>query len=231
MNQYTIIIPVYNEKESIPYLLSSLEIYLNEGNEIIIIDDGSTDGSSKILKNNKRIILIEINSNRGKGFAIRKGLKKATNNKIVIFDGDLEIHTDEIRKLMVLDKNNNIFSTMGYRFEDINPFNSAFDFGNYFFRTFYNFLFKSQQKDVLCCAKSFYIDVINDSQLKSKGFDIDIEISYILSIKKSLPSSLPIQVHYKRRKVNDGKKLKISDGWVIFYRILNLYRNNYLKSS
>ena len=231
MNQYSIIIPIYNEKESIPYLLSSLDIYLNEGNEIIIIDDGSTDGSSKILKNNKKITLIEINSNKGKGYAIRKGLKKATNNKIVIFDGDLEIHTSEIRKLMVLDKSNNIFSTMGYRFEDINPFNSAFDFGNYFFRIFYNFLFQSQQKDVLCCAKSFYIEVINSSQLQSKGFDIDIEISYILSVGKSLPNPLPIKMHYRRRKVNDGKKLKISDGWVILIRIINLYKNNYLKGS
>tara|TARA_X000001036_G_C20552524_1_gene754996 strand:+ start:409 stop:1092 length:684 start_codon:yes stop_codon:yes gene_type:complete len=226
MRNYTIIIPIYNEEKSIPSLLDNLKLYIKNDNEIIIIDDGSTDSSNQILKKNKKINLIQLKNNKGKGYAIRKGLRKAINKKIIIFDGDLEIHTDEIKKLMILDKDNNVFSTMGYRFKKIFPLKSVFDLGNFSFTNFYNFLFKTQHRDILCCAKSFYLDLIKISELKSNSFDIDIELAHFLSKTKSSNNPLQIYIKYKRRKINEGKKLKISDGWVILSRIIRLNKKN-----
>ncbi len=224
MNRYSIIISVYNEKNLIPDLLKNLDIYIKDNNEIIIIDDGSTDGSYNILKKNKEITLIRMNQNEGKGSAIRKGLKVARENKIIIFDGDLEIHTSEIKKLMILDKENDIVSAMGYRFNYL-PLNSVYNIGNYIFTYFYNFLFKTHHKDILCCAKSFYKYLIEDINLKSKKFDIDVELSHFLSSHKSYPEPKEIHIQYKRRNIKEGKKLKVSDGFIIFSRILKLKRN------
>ena len=131
MSNYSIIIPVYNEEASLPFLLNRLQIYIKNGNEVIIVDDGSTDNSTQILQRDKTINLIQIKDNRGKGYAIKKGLEHVINEKIIIFDGDLEIDTDEIKKLMILNKGNNIYSAMGYRFEKIVPWKSKFDLGNF----------------------------------------------------------------------------------------------------
>ena len=224
MNKYSIIIPVYNEKDLIPDLLNNLDIYIKSNNEIIIIDDGSTDGSNKILKENKEITFIRVSQNKGKGSAIRKGLKVARENKIIIFDGDLEIHTNEIKKLMILDKENDIVSAMGYRFNSP-PLNSIYNVGNSIFTYFYNFLFKTHHKDILCCAKSFYKYLIEDINLKSKKFDIDVELSHFLSNRKLYPKPKEIYIQYKRRNIKEGKKLKVSDGFIILSIILKLKRN------
>ena len=115
MIYYTIVIPIHNEFKFIPNLIKSLEIYGKKKNEILIIDDGSTDGSTDLLINNDLINLIKLEKNQGKGFAIRQGLKKAKYNKIVIFDGDMELNVLDISRLMILDKKKdiNIISSKG----------------------------------------------------------------------------------------------------------------------
>ena len=108
MHNYSIIIPVHNEVNQVPSLLNSLKEISDKGNEIIIIDDGSNDGSTDILSRSKFISLIILDKNKGKGYAIRKGLEASTNNKIVIYDGDMELDPLEIDKLMILNKSQNI---------------------------------------------------------------------------------------------------------------------------
>ena len=104
MKYYSILIPVFNESNSIKILLESLEIYFNEGHEIILVDDGSKDGTTEILKGANFIKLIILNQNKGKGNAIREGLKHITHNRILIFDGDMELNPSDITRLMILDK-------------------------------------------------------------------------------------------------------------------------------
>ena len=130
MKKYSILIPVHNESDYIPALLNELKTYHLEGNEIIIIDDGSTDRTNDILKKSKFIKLIEIKENSGKGYAIRQGLKRASNDKVLIFDGDMEIKPSEISKLMILDSENKINCVLGCRFESLSPVKSNFDWGN-----------------------------------------------------------------------------------------------------
>tara|TARA_Y100000768_G_scaffold281348_1_gene216268 strand:- start:2662 stop:3342 length:681 start_codon:yes stop_codon:yes gene_type:complete len=222
MKKYSILIPVHNESDYIPILLEELEIYHLEGNEIIIIDDGSTDRTNKILKKYTFIKLIEIKKNSGKGYALRQGLKRASNDKIIIFDGDMEIKPSEISKLMILDSKSRINCVLGCRFKSLSPAKSNFDWGNFMFTSFFNIVFNSQNKDVLCCAKAFYLRDIKNYQLSSIGFDIDIELSALLSILGSKSKISNIILQYNRRTFKEGKKLKVSDGWIILLRIIKM---------
>ena len=224
MNKYSILIPIHNEIEIIPTLLQSLEPYVVKGHEIIIIDDGSNDGSSELLKADNKFNLISIAKNKGKGFAIRKGLEEAANNKIIIFDGDMELHTSDIAKLMFLDEENGIRAIMGYRYRSLNPFKSNFEWGNFMFTSFFNILFQTNHKDILCCAKAFYIDHIKIQDIKSRGFDIDVELSSVLTIVNKKSIIPQVLMKYNRRDVTQGKKLKVSDGWIILERVLMMIK-------
>ena len=90
------------------------------------------------------------------------------------------------------------------------------------FTSFFNIVFNSHNKDVLCCAKAFYLRDIKNYQLSSIGFDIDIEMSALLSILGSKNKILNIILQYNRRTFKEGKKLKVSDGWIILLRIIKM---------
>ena len=225
MYNYSILIPIHNELKSIHKLLDSIKIFKQQGNEILIIDDGSTDGSTELLLNSDLITLITLDVNQGKGFAIKQGLKKAKYNKIIIFDGDMELHPEQISKLMVLDRKNNINSAMGYRFKSLNPLRSNYDWGNFMFTSLFNIIFNSNHKDILCCAKSFYFNKIMLKNINSNSFDIDVELSSILTLKNKNRKIPQIILDYKRRSIKEGKKLKISDGWIILGRIIKMTKH------
>ncbi len=216
-NLYSIIIPVHNEIGVLPKLLDELKRYSNNGHEVIIVNDGSNDGSTKYLEECDFIKHYLLKRNNGKGIAISKGIRKAFHKKIIIFDGDMELNPREIQLLMVLNKNIN--SVFGFRYETINPFKSIWDLGNYLFSKIFNFIHKSDIKDVLCCAKSFYKNDIDSNKLKSKKFDIDVELASILLKKDINPKQ--VRLEYHRRDINQGKKLELSDSWLILMRIVS----------
>ncbi len=222
MSKYSILIPIYNEIGYLPDLLNALEYYINKGHEVIIIDDGSNDGSTNILKNCEMIKLISLSKNKGKGYALRQGLINANNEKIVIYDGDLELDPSNISKLMILNRNSNLRYIMGYRFKSLSLLKSDFDWGNFMFTSFFNILFKSNHKDILCCAKAFYANELNNYKIISDGFSIDVELTALLTIfnrRRKIPQVL---LNYNRRSIDEGKKLKISDGWRILSRIIKM---------
>ncbi len=220
MNKYSILIPVHNELRDIPALLDTLKFYSNKGHEILIIDDGSEDGSTDILKNCKYIKLICLRKNKGKGFALKIGLTNASNNKIVIFDSDMELKPADISKLMILKKN--VRYAMGYRFRSLSPFKSNLDWGNFMFTSFFNILFNSQHKDILCCAKVFYKSDLKGYDIISNQFDIDIELAALYTIINRGKKVPQIFLNYNRRTFEEGKKLKVSDGWSILSRIIKM---------
>tara|TARA_Y100000816_G_scaffold239762_1_gene186165 strand:+ start:883 stop:1557 length:675 start_codon:yes stop_codon:yes gene_type:complete len=223
MTKYSILIPVHNELRNIPTLLDALKVYSNEGHEILIIDDGSEDGSTDILKNCEYIKLICLQKNKGKGFALKVGLTNASNDKIVIYDSDMELDPADISKLMILKKN--VRYAMGYRFKSLSPFKSNLDWGNFMFTSFFNILFKSQHKDILCCAKVFFKSDLKSYAIISNKFDIDIELASLHTIKSRGKKIPQIFLNYNRRTIEEGKKLKISDGWSILSRTIKMIKH------
>ena len=224
MNTYSILIPIHNEIRYIETLLKKLDYFNRMGHEIIIIDDGSDDGSEKALNGQKGIVLVSLPKNTGKGYALREGLAKASNDRIIVYDGDLELDPSDISKLMILNKDKNIRYAMGFRFNSLNPSKSKFDWGNFMFTSFFNIIFMSCHKDILCCAKSFHLNDLNNYHILSKGFDIDMELSAILTLKNKNKSIPQIRINYKRRNFQEGKKLKVSDGWSILSRLFSVMK-------
>ena len=215
---YSIIIPVYNEALHIPDLLKHIKIYADSGHEIIIINDGSTDMSFKLLSECDFIKLINFRQNFGKGKALQTGIRNAEYEKIIIYDGDLELHPSQIKDLMILDKRKKINCVLASRGSKISPLNSLWDLGNFICTIVFNIKNKTNLDDALCCAKSLHKSDIEIKKLKSSRFDIDVEISSML-VKKFKNITI-VSLNYNRRSLKEGKKLSFYDSIPIMKRIL-----------
>ena len=214
---YSIILPVHNEEKHIPELLSELEPYASR-HEILVVDDGSTDGSLDLLQDCSFITLVNLNQNSGKGAAIREGLTHAKYNKIILTDGDLELDPNELDQLMILNDEEPTTCVFGTRYSTINPFHSVLDLGNFFFTGLFNFIHQKNLTDALCCAKAFFKTQVDPEKLKSIRFDIDVELAAILVNKNVHVREIPLT--YTRRDLSEGKKLRLWDGLSILRRIV-----------
>tara|TARA_B100002052_G_C15852437_1_gene585764 strand:- start:3 stop:677 length:675 start_codon:yes stop_codon:yes gene_type:complete len=212
---YSLIIPIYNEIRTLPLLLKKLK-ELDDKIEIIIIDDGSNDGSSKILINNKKIKVINNRVNLGKGASIKKGLKFATKQNLILMDGDLEIDIEDIPRLITEYEKKERDILVGIRWKKNDKISSDVNIlGNHLINSFFNFLFKSNLNDILCCVKIIDKKLFTALNIQSKGFSIESEImSKIMLLKLSIKES---RINYTRRTIEEGKKIKISDSLVIIW--------------
>jgi len=219
---YSLIIPVFNEERTLPTLIEKLYELDDEKIEIIIIDDGSDDSTKEMLLENNRIISRRNKTNIGKGASIIKGVNLASNENIILFDGDLEVDVSEIPKLILKYEENNSDVLSGARW-GYNSSKQNYDinlFGNYLINMTFNFLFKSNFNDVLCCIKILKLENFKSLNIKSKGFNIEVETMAKLVLNRSVIKE--VEVKYKRRTTKEGKKLKLSDGWSIIWTILKL---------
>ena len=114
---------------------------------------------------------------------------------------------------------------MGFRFKSLSPLRSNFDWGNFMFTSFFNILFGFQHKDILCCAKAFYANEIKDYNIISEGFDIDVELTSLLTILNKRRKIPQVLLNYNRRTIDEGKKLRVFDGWSILSRIIKMTKN------
>jgi dolichol-phosphate mannosyltransferase len=219
---YSLIIPIFNEDRTLKKLLNKLD-RISQKIEVIIVDDGSTDKTKKILQtHSKSKIIIIINEiNRGKGFAIRAGVKKASKENIILFDGDLELNIEEIPKLITCYENFKCDALVGNRWGINN--NSIFNFnifGNQLVNYLFNILFSSKYNDVLCCAKILEKKLFKNLEIKSNGFSFEIETMAKLAKKKLKIKE--INIRYNRRTINEGKKIKTSHIWIILFTMFKV---------
>ena len=201
-------------------LLNKLKI-IEEENEIIIVDDGSNDGTDEVLKKHCKYQVVKNDKNRGKGFSIRNGLKLASKKNIIIIDGDLEIDLEEVPKLISIyeeDKSNvvigkrwNSNENLGFQISRI---------GNFIINLAFNILYNTNFNDVLCCVRIIKKESLVSFNLKSNGFDFEIET--IINIVNKKLNYKEVKVGYKRRLLGDGKKIRISDTWIILWRMISL---------
>ena len=226
---YTLIIPIYNEDRTLPTLLKKLDKFNNEF-EIIIIDDGSYDNTKNLLIENNQFLIIRNESNIGKGASIRKGIHAATNQNVILMDGDLEVDIDDIPKLITRFETSNNDAIVGIRWKKDGDY--KFDIntiGNYFINFLFNLLYNSKLNDVLCCVKILDKNLFKSLDIQSKGISIEVETMAKLVLRGMIIEEVNVQ--YNRRTIKEGKKLKISDSWNIIWTmfIIKIYQNQISK--
>lgn len=222
----SVIVPVYNEAHTIKEILEKMHA-VNLDKEIIVVEDGSTDGTDRMLKDlrSPNMKIIYHSSNRGKGAAFLTGLANATGDYVIIQDGDLEYDPREYVKLMQEMQAGGVDLVLGVRFTKGYHGLLIPRLGNRMLTGLINFLFRSDLNDFLTCYKLFRRDTLNALNLKSQGFDIDTEL-----IIKSLKAKLRIKqvpITYVPRNYAQGKKIRIHDG---VNAIFNILRFRFLKS-
>lgn len=219
----SVIIPVYNEAKTIWLIVEKVNAVAVD-KEIIVVDDGSSDGTDKILREMSypNLKVIHHTSNRGKGAAFLTGLANATGELVIIQDGDLEYNPEEYTKLIEEFKKEDVDLVLGVRFTEEYHGLLIPRLGNRLLTGMLNFLFVTRINDILTCYKLMRRATLDGLGLKSQGFDIDIEI-----IAKTLKKRLRIKeipASYLPRSYAEGKKIKWIDGiWdignIIKYRL------------
>ncbi len=212
----SILMPVYNERERVERAVAEvLDAELPDEFELIIVDDGSTDGTREILRNGDwgpKVRLFEHASNQGKGAAIRTGLQQAQGEFSAIFDADLEYDPADLALLMppLMDGRTN--AAFGVRaFDGYTSHSFLFVIGNKGVTLACNVLFNVYLHDIMTCHKMIRTDVFKELALKSPGFAIEPEITARLVQHGERIFEVP--VHYRARSNEEGKKLTARDGF------------------
>lgn len=213
----SIIIPIYNEKNTILEILRRIEtVNLNDlgvNKEIIIVDDGSTDGTKEILRNlEKKYKIIYHTKNRGKGSAIKTALNYVSGEIVLIQDADLELNPQDYPSLIrpILEEKTKI--VYGSRnLKNINtPHYRAFYFGGKFLTWLTNILYSSRLTDVTIGYKVFETEIIKNLDLRSGGFEFCEEVT--VKVLKKGHKIVEIPVQYFPRRFQEGKKTHWLDG-------------------
>lgn len=207
----SVIIPVFNEEETISQVLLKVKKTKHD-KEIIVVNDGSTDKTGQILKKEKRIILINLPKNYGKGFALRKGIKAANGNIIIVQDADLEYDPVDFDKLIapIIGGAKVVY---GSRFaKNQKEMFLTQKFANKILTLLTNLLFGSSISDMETGYKVFASGVIKNLNWRAKRFDFEPEIT--AKILKAGIKIYEVPITYHSRGYQEGKKITWFDGLV-----------------
>jgi dolichol-phosphate hexosyltransferase len=219
----SILMPVYNERERVQRAITEvLETELPTEFELIIVDDGSTDGSREILRGGDwgdRVRLVEHEHNQGKGAAIQTALTYARGDFSAIFDADLEYDPEDLALLMppLLDGRTN--ASFGVRaFDGYTSHSFLFVLGNKGVTLACNLLYNVYLHDIMTCHKMIRTELFRSLPLRSAGFAIEPEITARLVQRRERIFEVP--VHYRARSNDEGKKLTAADGFRVIATLL-----------
>lgn len=216
MHRISIIIPVYNEIYTLEQIIKKVEEadFCGLEKEILLIDDGSTDGTQDILKKlEDKYKVIYHGKNQGKGAAVYTGFQNATGDIIVIQDADLEYDPCDYKSLIELILQGRADVVYGSRLSGAKP-SRSFMFthllGNKLLTLATNILYGSTLTDMETCYKAFKTDIIKGIEIKSKRFDFEPEITAKVLKRGARLYELPIS--YYGRDYSEGKKITYKDG-------------------
>ncbi len=219
----SILMPVYNELERVEQAITEvLKTELPTDFELIVVDDGSTDGTREILRGRdwgERVRLIEHPHNQGKGAAVQTALREARGEYSAIFDADLEYDPADLALLMppLLDGLSN--ACFGVRaFDGYTSHSFLFVMGNKGVTLACNILFNVFLHDIMTCHKMIRTDVFRSLPLRSAGFAIEPEITARLVQRGERIYEVP--VHYRARSNEEGKKLTARDGFRVIATLM-----------
>ena len=221
----SIIIPCFNEVKTIKKVIYSILEMKFENLEIIIVDDGSTDGSYELLNEiskEENIILLSHKKNYGKGYAIRTALEKINNEIVIIQDADLEYNPKDYPALLLPFKETNADIVYGSRFLGSQKYTRIHFFWHFLANkllTFVcNLLTNLNMTDMETGYKLFKKDVIKSIKIEEKSFGVEPEITLKLAKKKYKFFEVPIS--YNGRSYEEGKKIGLKDAFIALFCIL-----------
>ena len=216
MKKVSIIVPVFNEINTLDTILEKIEStdFYGLEKEIILVDDMSTDGSREHLKElEDKYKVFYHEQNMGKGAAIRTALKQITGDIMVIQDADLEYDPadyNELLKLIVEDKADVVYGSRLTGAKPSRSFMFTHLLGNKLLTFTTNLLYGATLTDMETCYKAFRASFIKDIEIKSNRFDFEPEITAKILKKKARLYELPIS--YYGREYAEGKKITWKDG-------------------
>ena len=228
----SIVIPVFNEINFLNKLFEQLKLYFDKKNiEIIVVDDGSTDGSSDLLKKirqngkyNFLFKLIKLDINSGKGKAIQTGIKNSEGEYILLQDADLELDSRDAKEMFdMITSNEDIKCIFGSRY-----LSGKLKKNNYFFNNLvgkinsliFNIFFSQSLSDVHCGLKILHRSVIEKIKLSVNDFGIEIDLAS--QIVRNNFFIYEFGVSYFFRSKAQGKKITWVDGLKSFYYLIKV---------
>ena len=220
----SVIIPCYNELNTVGIIIDKVISSSDYDKEIIVIDDFSTDGSRKLLETleSKKIDKLILNEkNYGKGYCLKKGIKEASGDIIIIQDADLEYDPIDFPKLIEPIRKGYADVVYGSRFVGSEEKRVLFywhSLGNKILTTLSNMFSNITLTDMECCYKAFKAEIIKKIDLKEKRFGFEPEVT--AKIAKQNIKIFEVGIKYFGRKYADGKKITWKDGFAAIYCII-----------
>lgn len=230
IRKLSVIMPAYNERATVLEAIErSLSVNLGEIEiELIVVDDGSTDGTRELLQSiepRDNLKIIHHEKNMGKGAAIRTALPHVTGDVVVIEDADLELEPESYPRLLEPILSDEADVVFGSRFRgNLQGMTWFSKLGNRVVSLIASILFFKWVSDEATCYKMFRTEIIRSFNLKCTGFEFCPEVTAKTLKKKYRFVEVPVD--YNGRDRASGKKVRLRDGWqavwtLIKYRFVN----------
>src|SRR5438067_5288720 len=226
----SVVIPCYNERPTIETVVEAVRSAPVEEVEIIIVDDGSTDGTRELLHRKPpnwvdKIVLQE--RNLGKGAALRAGFQAATCDLVIIQDADLEYDPKEYPLLISPILENRADVVFGSRFMGGRPHRVVYFWhmvGNRFLTLLSNMFTNVNLTDMESCYKVFRRDILDSVMIEENRFGVEPEL--VAKVAKLGARIYEVGISYYGRTYEEGKKIQWQDGFAAIFAILkyNLFR-------
>lgn len=220
----TVIVPCYNEVDTIQEIIDKIRCIQVDNLEIIIVDDASNDGTTEILEKNIKPLVSKIifhKKNLGKGAALRNGFKNATGDVVVVQDADLEYDPENIVDMLKPIKEGKADVVYGSRFMGGNPHRVLYfwhSIGNKILTLLSNMFTNLNLTDMETCYKMFRLEIIQGIKIEENRFGFEPEIT--AKIARGNHRIYEIGISYFGRTYEEGKKIGWKDGFRALYAII-----------
>jgi glycosyltransferase involved in cell wall biosynthesis len=220
----SVVIPIYNERETILEVLKRVKLQ-NEIHEIIVVDDGSTDGTRQVLAEEvagqmEDVSVEYLERNSGKGAALRRGLSQVSGDVVIIQDADLEYDPRDYLKLLQPIREGRADVVYGSRFKGDSGRVLFFwhSVGNKFLTLLSNMLTNLNFTDMETGYKVFRSEVIKGMRLRSNRFGFEPE--FTAKIAKGGWRIYEVPISYSGRDYSEGKKITWRDGLAALFQVV-----------